>query len=88
MKILKNFWYLFLITTLVWYLGIGFVRWEFDWIKQLADTSSVNRLWFFLGFAGKIVIDALLWKFLKEEPRKEEEQKTYIYDEDGNEKDR
>ena len=44
----RKFWQLFLITTILWYLVIGFVNWEWDWIKHMSETSSVNRLWFFL----------------------------------------
>ena len=80
MKIKNNFWYLMGVTFVVWYLIIGFVRWEFDWIKHLSDTSTMNRVWFFLCVVGKIGIDYILWKYIKEDDRKEEEQKTYIYE--------
>jgi hypothetical protein len=40
----------------------------------------MNRVWFFLCVVGKIGIDYILWKYIKEDDRKEEEQKTYIYE--------
>lgn len=89
----KNFWYLVLSTFILGYLIVGFVRWEFDWVKHLADTSGSNRLWFVLAIVGKLILDFGLWRFIKSNPRNEEDQKSYIYgeedykyDKDGNPK--
>jgi hypothetical protein len=68
------------LTFVVWYLIVGFVRWEFDWVKHLAETTTMNRVWFFLCVVAKIVIDYILWRYVKEDDRKEEDQKTYIYE--------
>ena len=78
----RKFWQLFLITTILWYLVIGFVNWEWDWIKHMSETSSVNRLWFFLCLVGKMGLDVLLWKLFEDKPREEEEQSTYIYEDE------
>ena len=81
-----NFWKLFIVSCAVWYLGITFVRWEYDWVKHLQDLTNMDRLWFFLAFAGKTFLDYLLWRWLnKDSERPEGEQRTYHYDEDGNE---
>ena len=81
MKI-KSFWYLVLLTFVILYVAIGFIRWEFDWIKHLSDTSNMNRLWFIIAIAAKLGLDVGLWSFLKEKPRKEEDQKGYTYEDE------
>ena len=80
-----NFWKLFVISSIVWYLGISFIRWEIDWAKHLQDLTNMNRFWFFLGLIGKTTLDYILWLYLnKFEDRPEEKQRTYHYDENGN----
>lgn len=78
----KNFWYLVLTTFILSYLIVGFVRWEWDWVKHLADTNGTNRLWFVLTVVAKLLIDFGLWSYIKDKPRAEKEQKSYIYDEE------
>lgn len=87
----KNFWYLVLTTFILSYLIVGFVRWEWDWVKHLADTNGTNRLWFVLVVVAKLLIDFGLWSYIKDKPRAEKDQKSYIYgeedykyDKDGN----
>ena len=78
MENLKKLWVIILLTTVLAYLTIGFVRWEFDWIKHLADADSMSRFYFFGGVVIKVVLDILLWKAIKrhdlEEPRRVKEQ--------------
>jgi hypothetical protein len=61
-------WQLMGLTFVSLYVIIGFVMWEWDWIKHLSTASSMGRLWFFLGVVIKLIIDVMLWIYLKEEP--------------------
>lgn len=80
-----KFWKIFLITSVAWYLGISFIRWEIDWPKHLMNADSMDRLWFFLGLVGKTVIDYVIWSSSnKSKERTEDEQRKYHYDESGN----
>ena len=80
-----------LVGTILCYVAIGFVRWEFDWLKHLATTSSINRLWFFLGILAKTGIEYAIYKYMLEKPNRQaiqkklnEEAQSYIYDDEGN----
>jgi hypothetical protein len=83
MKTKINFYFLFLITTAIVYATIGFVRWEFDWVKHLANLSSLDRLWCFIAIVAKIIIDYGLWSYIKTKSRDIDEHDTYLYDNDN-----
>ena len=83
MKKAPNFLTLFLITTLITYIIVAFARWEFDWVKHLSDLSTLDRLWFTLAVAGKLVIDYILHNYLKAKDKPIEKQDSYLYDENN-----
>jgi hypothetical protein len=67
-------WQLIGCTFVLWYLVIGFVMWEWDWIKHLSTASNMGRFWFFLGLTGKIVLDFILFRYFKEEPKNKQKE--------------
>lgn len=74
-----NFIWLFLGTTIIWYLAIVFIKWELDWIKHIASMNSLERIFLLIVLMVKIVIDYLIWKHLNDKPVEIEKQSTYIY---------
>ena len=67
-------WQLITYTFVIWYVIIGFVMWEWDWIKHLSTASNMGRFWFVLGFTGKIVLDFILFRYIKEEPKEKQKE--------------
>ena len=79
-----NFWLFSLVSILAWYTIVSFIRWELDWYKHLKILSNMDRLWFFLAFIAKTILDYIIWSRIRSNDRPEEEQLKYHYDEDGN----
>lgn len=85
MNPIVGFIILSLLTFVGWYIIVGFVLWEGDWITRLANVSGTGRLWFVGAVVLKVVIDFWLWSLLRTQPRKKSKQRTYIYDENNEE---
>ena len=71
---------LILSTFVIWYTLIAFIKWDSTWIEHLSTTSNTNRTWFILCVIGKLGLDYVLWKFIMDKDRKEEDQTTYSED--------
>lgn len=85
-SVIGNFLMLSILTFVILYASIGFVRWELDWPKHLSQISNINRLWFIIAIVLKLGIDVLLFLRISYAiDRPESNQKTYIYDDDNNE---
>lgn len=79
-----NFWLFSLVSILIWYAIVSYVRWELDWYKHFKIMSNLDRLWVFLAVVAKTVLDYIIWSQIKSKDRSEENQLKYHYDEDGN----
>ena len=79
-----NFWLFSLVSILIWYMIVSFIRWELVWYKHLKILSNMDRLWLFLAFIGKTIFDYIRWSRIRSKNRAEENQLKYHYDENGN----
>ena len=79
-----NFWLFSLVSILIWYMIVSFIRWELDWYKHLKILSNTDRLWLFLSFIGKTIFNYIIWSRIRSKNRAEENQLKYHYDENGN----
>jgi hypothetical protein len=66
MKTIKQFTVLTLITFLIWYLLIGFVRWDVSWMEIIPDMSRRMRMYFIGGLIVKFGLDVWLLSHIKE----------------------
>jgi hypothetical protein len=66
MNNIKKFTLLSMITFIIWYVAIAFVRWESLWIEHIPNLSTGMRFTFFICLIIKIGLDVWLWRHIKE----------------------